>query len=219
MHALFFEPPLYQNAPGNILAEIYKDRIYAPFTEGKNDLIILDVGANIGWTSYYFSQFAKQVYSLEPSTEHFNVFTQMLEYNQIKNVKPIKKALYIESGTFPLYDPGSKYNNKTMRSLHQAMANPEVAPEQVQTITLDQLFKDEGIEHVDLMKLDVEGSESEILSHSSFAEVAPKIDTILIELHSWSGRHPNQVKEALKNNGFEVETMPSDAEILVAKRK
>lgn len=91
--------------------------------------------------------------------------------------------------------------------------------EVVAAVTLEDLFEEKKIDHVDFMKLDIEGSEAEVLASESFRNVAPKIDTILMELHSWTGRHPNQVKEALKNAGFTVSTVPNDAEILVAKRK
>lgn len=215
MHALFFEPPLETNFLGHIVAEVYKDGIYESLLRGRNGLTILDIGANIGVTSYYFSQFAKQVYSLEPSLEHFTIFTQMLQFNKIDNVKPIKKALWIENKKMPF---GGPINNKTMRSLHMATWEGGQPQEKVDAVTLDTLFEDEKIEHVDLMKLDVEGSEAEILAGEGFKKVSPKIDTILLETHSWSGRHPNQIVEALKNNGFIVEQVPNDASILIARK-
>ena len=98
------------------MAEVFRDGIYEPLLRGKQDLTILDIGANIGITAYYFSQFAKQVYSLEPSLEHFDTFTTMLKYNKITNVIPINKAMYIKPGQLPLYHPQNE--NKTMYSLH-----------------------------------------------------------------------------------------------------
>lgn len=221
-HAIFFEPPITSNFLGHQFAEIYKDRVYSQFIEGKNLKTCLEVGANIGVVSYYFSQHFKEVYSLEPSLEHFEVLTKMIEYNKLDNVHPINKALFIKSGKYPLFHPldaEGVENNKTMYSLHQGVANPQNAKsEEVDCVTLPQLFADHGIEHVDFMKTDIEGSETELFSSDSFREVADKIDTIVVETHAWSGRHPNQILEAFKSNNFTVEQIPNDATLLVARR-
>lgn len=197
------------------MAEVYKDRVYAPLLEGKKDLTIIDVGANLGLTSYYFSQFAKQVYSLEPSLEHFDVMTTMLKYNKITNVMPINKALYFKEGVF---DFGGPDGNGTMRSLHSATWQDHKPSETVSATTLPVLFKDFNIEKVDFMKTDIEGSEVELFSSSSFREVADKIDLIVVEVHEWSGRNPNQLLDAFKMNNFTVESIPNDATLLVASR-
>lgn len=215
MNAIFFQEPIEKNFIGHIMAEVYKDRIYAPFLEGKKDLTIIDIGANIGITSYYFSQFAKQVYAIEPSLEHFDVLTTMLKYNKITNVLPINKALYIKEGQF---DFGGPDNNATMRSLHSATWQDGKPKETVTATTLPILFKDFNIEHVDFMKADIEGSEVEVFSSSSFKEVAEKIDMMIIERHTWSGRHENQIVDALKDNGYEVSQIPNDANLIVAKK-
>ena len=69
-----------------------------------------------------------------------------------------------------------------------------------------------------ILKLDIEGSEVELLSSEGFSIVAPKINIIIGEIHSWNGRNPNQIKDALKTNGFNLETVPNDANIFVAKK-
>jgi len=97
------------------------------------------------------------------------------------------------------------------------MAISNGTSEEVEAITIDELFKQEKIEHCDLLKLDVEGSEIEILSSEGFKYVAPKIDTLITERHNWSGRNPNQLNEALKNAGFNITQLQTQADIVVAK--
>jgi|SRR3989304_307962 len=214
MNGFFWEGKAEDNYLGHILAEIYREKVYAPFLEGKKDLTILDIGGNIGLTTYYFSQFASRVITLEPSKDHFACILKMLDFNQIKNVTPLNMALYMTDGEFEL----GHNQNKTMYSLHLAIKDQNIPSEMVPAVTLTTLFKDQGIDHVDFMKLDVEGSEYEILGHSTFAEVAPKIDSMLIEAHSWAGRHPNQLKESLKNRGFTVEQVQNDASLFYAHK-
>lgn len=216
VHGFFFVPPLIDNYWGHIFEELYKSRIYDRFLPLRREkTVALDIGANVGLVSYYLSLHFEKVISLEPSIEHFNLLQKMLEFNQITNVKPIQKALYIEEGQFPFFHN----QNKTMYSLHMAVQDQKLLTEIVSAITLDKLFEQEKIDHVNLMKIDVEGSEVEILSSLGFKNVAEKIDTILVERHQWSGRHPNQLNEALKNAGFNIETIPNSADLVVAKRK
>lgn len=215
MHAIFFEPPIENNYLGHQFAEIYKEKIYAPFIEGKNLKTCVEVGANVGVVSYYFAQHFKEVYSLEPSGEHFNVLLHMIEYNKLDNIKPINKAIYMKPGKFPFYHN----QNKTMYSLHQAIADPSLPSEEVEAITFQQLLADFSIEHIDFMKVDVEGSEVELFCSTPFKEVAPKIDTVITEIHAWNGRNPQQLIDGFKDAGFtKVETVASDASILVATK-
>lgn len=200
---------------GHQFEEIFKARIYAPYLENVKDPVVLDFGGNIGLFSLYASKYAKQVITLEPSKEHYETILEMLKFNGIGNVKVLNKAIYIENKEFPFYHN----KNKTMYSLHQGVNDGSSEPEATEAITLDKLFEDENIEHVNLMKLDIEGTEIEVLSSPGFKKVADKIDVIVTERHSWAGRHPHQMDEALKNAGFEVKTVPNDADLVVAVRK
>src|SRR3990167_261158 len=210
IHGFFFVPPIENNYIGHQFAEIYRDRIYAPFVEGKTDMTILDIGANIGATAYYFSRYAKTVYAVEPSLEQFDILARMIAFNKIKNIVPVNKAIYIKNGTFPLFHN----KNKTMYSLHQNVNDNSSPSEDVETITIQGLMDTNKIDEVDLMKFDVEGSEVEILSSTSFKEVASRIKTIITERHAWSGRHENQLIDALKDVGYQVNQIPTSADVL-----
>lgn len=214
MQGVFWNGELKDAYWGHIISEIYKEKVYDKYFDGKSGLVVVDIGANVGLTSYYFSQYASKVISLEPAKEHFECIQEMIKYNKITNIIPINKAIYINDGEFDLFHN----ENRTMYSLHMAVDDRKEAPEKVQAITLKTLFEEQKLEHVDFVKLDVEGSEQEILGHVTFGEVADKIGAMLIENHNWNGRHPNQLKEALRNRGFKVEQMPADANLLFASK-
>ena len=199
------------------MAEIYKDKVYdAYIPQKKEGTLAIDIGANLGLVTYFLSQRFEKVISVEPSTEHFDLLSKMCLMNELDNVLLVKRAIFIKNGNFAFGGPD---NNKTMRSLHMATWQDQKPLETVQAITMDQLFEENKIEHCDLLKLDIEGSEVEVFSSGGFAKVAPKIDTIVAETHAWNGRHPNQIKDALKNNGFEVKKIENDASLFVAVRK
>jgi len=213
--AVFFSGSIEQNALGHIFAEIYKDRVYAPFIEGRKDLTILDVGAHVGIFSIYAHPFAKKIYSIEPSTEHFMALQQNIIVNELTKVEAIQTAIGNENKKIEFFN---NPNNKTMNSIRPASWQEGWGKEEVNMITLKKLFEDNKIKHVDVMKIDVEGMEYEILGGTAFSEISKKIDLIAGEIHTWVGRHPHQVIDSLQNNGYEVSQMPADANIFVARR-
>ena len=214
MQAIFFND--FKNAyiPEQ-LKEMYRDRIYAQFLDGKKDLTILDVGGNIGIFSFYASEFAKQIYILEPAKQHQEVIETMLKYNKLDNkVTLVKKALSDKDGTTTFYHN----ENVTMFSMRPEVNGKPDDAETVETVTLDTLFTQYKIDHVDFMKRDVEGSEIDIVNSKGFEKVASKIDGMVIELHSWSGRNPSQLTTTLMDLGFEVFPIPNEAMLFGARR-
>ena len=214
-HALFFNPPITDYFFGHQTSEIWRDNIYAPYLpKEKKGSVCVDIGGNIGVTAYYFSQFFERVIVCEPALEHFEVLTHMINYNHLDNVEPHKLAIHLKDEVLPL----SHNKNKTMYSLHTSVDDGSSAPEVVKVIPIDTLFEDNKIEHCNLLKVDIEGSETELFSGPGFKKIAPLVDTIVTERHAWNGRNPNQLDEALKMNGFKVSGVPSSADIVVATR-
>lgn len=201
-----------------IYKEIYLEGIYIDILNGKKDLVIMDVGANIGCTTQYFRDYAKKVYSIEPSTEHFAALSKNKEFNKWDNVVVSNVALSDNDGEQYL---SLNDQNHTMHSLmpregdENAKRAGWTTGEKVKTQTLATYMKENGIDEIDFMKLDCEGVEDEILRHPSFKEVAPKIKAILIELH-----HPTfpQLVEYLQSLGYSARRYPSSAVIVLLTR-
>lgn len=180
-----------------ILKEIYIDRIYAPFLDGKKDLIIADFGGNVGLTSYYFKDFAKQVYCVEPSKRHLEVIEKMIDFNGITNIKVCPYAISNGNGKEKFYHP----DNVTMYSMENVMGAKDF--EEVETVTPLEFIKREGITHIDLLKLDVEGVESKVICSPEFKEIIPLIDLIVGEWHSWDSQSELQFANTFKDLGFD----------------
>lgn len=223
INGLFFVPPIESNAWGHIFEEVYKTGLFESFTPRKKEgSVVIDCGANLGITSYYFSSRFETVYAIEPAKEHFDVLSYMIDYNELTNVKPFQFAISIKDGQDKFYH----YSNRTMHSLYGNLATSSSATgglkktgeEDVTLKRLDTFIQEQNITHVDLLKLDIEGVEFEILGSDSFGNVADKIDTIVCELHTYSGRNPHQILDALKVRGFKVERILNDAMLIVARK-
>lgn len=212
LHGFFFEPPIDKYFLGYQFNEIYRENVYAPFFKDKRNLTVIDVGANIGITTYYFARHAKIVHAIEPSMEHFKVLKYMIDFNKLENVELHKLAIWIKNKTGKLYH---NFENKTMYSLHMAVQDNLTLPEDVKITTLDKFYEDNKITHCDFLKLDVEGSEFEILGGEGFRKIAPITDTVFLEWHKWAERNPSQIIQSLENNGFKAIKPESSPDLLV----
>ncbi len=173
----------------------------------------MDVGANIGLTSYYFSQYAKTVYALEPSKQHLKAFLKMKQFNGLDNVDIVPCALSTEDGKTKFFHN----TNNTMFSLSNVV-NGEGESEEVKTITLETLLKEKNIAEVDLMKLDVEGFESKLLTHDSFRSGLSKIKLIIGEWHQWTDMNPHQFKACFEDLRFSFKWLNrTEASIFIAE--
>ena len=212
---LFFRD-INQDYVADILHEIYIDKIYTQFLEGKENLVIMDCGANQGLFTLYASQFAKKVYSVEPSKEHVEVIKEMVRYNDIGDkVEIIQKAISHEDKEVILHHN----KNTTMYSLKENVADKSLGTEKVEGVRLDTLFERYKIKHVDFLKMDVEGVEVEIIGGKGFENVADKIDAIVVEWHTWSSRSPAQVFTTLNDYGFKMKRIPSKATLFGGDKK
>ena len=198
-----------------ILKELYRDRVYDPFLKGKKDLTIIDAGANIGLFTFYAYDKAKRIYAIEPSAEHFETLVTMCMFNNFQNVVPIQAALANENGEKTFYHSP----NTTMYSLKDVVHQQGQEVETVNCVNFPSLFKEHKIDHVDFLKLDIEGSEDEVFGGESFTKVAKKIDTIVGEWHTWSNISQQMLKTTLMDHGFTFDWLnKTEASVFVAKR-
>lgn len=215
MNGIFFNN-FEQSYIPEILTEMYRQRVYAPFLHGKKDLTILDIGANIGLFSFYASQYAKRIYAIEPAQEHVDVANHMIKFNKLDEIVTVhRNAIAHENKEMTLHHN----QNVTMFSLKEAVADKSLDSEKVEAVTLLKFLDDSKIEHVDFMKLDIEGAEMEVVSGTEFQEASKRIDSLVVEYHQWSGRNPSQLVTALSDYGYEVKNIPADAMLFGAVRK
>jgi FkbM family methyltransferase len=183
------------------MAGSYKDF----FNDYHKDMIVLDFGANCGLTAHYFKEYAKKVYSVEPCPKQFEALKQNKEYNHWDNVEIFNMALAANNGQATFY---TNRSNMTAGSLENPYYNALKGGYkydngiQVRTITIDSFFKENNIDNVDFMKMDIEGQEIEIIQSEGFKEVVPKIQNALIEFHT------QDLSEYVRLMGFNMKRLP-----------
>src|SRR3990167_9633014 len=95
-----------------IYKEIYFEGVYIDVLNQKKDMIIVDVGANIGVTVQHFRNYAKKLYAIEPSPEHFAALKKNKEFNNWNNVVLCNYALADRNGEMEFAQaPGNRTTN------------------------------------------------------------------------------------------------------------
>lgn len=180
-----------------ILEEVYIKQVYKPYVLGRKDLVVVDIGANIGLTAQYFSDYAKRVIAVEPSKQHQETIETLITFNDIKNIEIAPYAISGENGEMKFYHP----ENVTMFSMENVMGATDY--EMVKTITMDKFMDLYKLEYIDILKLDCEGSESRVICSEGFKKVAPKIKAILGEWHSWDSQSKDGFMNSMRDLGYE----------------
>lgn len=157
--------------------------------------VIIDAGANIGLASIYFAnKFPNaKIISIEPEKNNFEMLKRNVKsYN---NIIPLYSALWHKNENIELIDAGLGTDgfmtmnkngiNDVYRELPRHVPNKFFVNKsyQVPGKTVDKIIEDFGLESVDILKVDIEGSEKEVFENSSLW--IEKINSIVIELHDF----------------------------------
>lgn len=121
---------------------------------------VLDIGANVGYYTILASKLVGpkgKVYAFEPDPDNLVLLNKNLELNGCKNVVVSPFALSDENGKDFLVKDSVNPGESTL-SLRKKGKRIEI-----QKITLDAFLENEGIEEIDVAKIDVEGAEIGVL--------------------------------------------------------
>lgn len=199
LKGFFFHEPFEDGHWPEILDELYIKKVYQRFLpNNKENTICVSLGANVGLVTYYMAKYFSKVYAVEPASQHLEALTANVKQNNLSNVIVVPLALSNKNGTTRFYHN----DNQTMFSM-ESMVNKKDDYEEVKTIAMDSLFEKYKIDHVDLMKLDCEGSESLIIASEGFKKVAPKIKVIAGEYHDWTSMSKPNFQRCLEDQGYQ----------------
>ena len=189
-----------------LIWEIWKSRAYEDTRCPINPQdTVVDIGAHIGVFSVWAAQKANLgiVYAYEASQANFKLLKENKGLNHSQNLQVKNLAIFDKPGKFDFYLPGG---NGALGSLFQ---DQHGVKETVTAITLEKLFDDHGLDHVDYLKLDVEGAEYPILLNCP-AEILSRIKHLILEYHELEGAPWRQqdLERHLLSHGFQVFQLP-----------
>ena len=143
--------------------------------------VILDVGANLGESieSLLLSYPSAQIYCFEPSIESFSILKK--KYHNHKSIKLYCQALGIDRCKSWFNDNEFPYMSSFLEL--GAFGYGNIINKRLLHIrSVDSLFIDEKLNHIDILKIDVQGSELDVLRGCSNLLSQNKISLIHVEL-------------------------------------
>lgn len=136
------------------------------------DLVIVDVGCNIGAFSLAMYDKCREIYAVDIAGDNINNLEKTIGDNGLHKIKPYCCAIAGKSGIRGIIKHGNGGGGSW--GLGESSNN-------IQAYSLLDFLNERGIKVVDILKLDVEGSEYEILNAEDFP--TDRVKTIIGEYH------------------------------------
>ncbi len=179
----------------NFLQQIRGHTIFAD--KFNSETIVVDGGAHLGeFSESLRRKYGCKTYLVEANGELAN----KLKNDGVSNIH--YAALSAQDGTVSFItranpEAGGIFASEDDNSLERV---------EVEAISLPTLLKRNGLEHIDLLKLDIEGAEFDLLKETS-ADLLKNIGQITVEFHDFLTIFKNQglyegVRDRLINLGF-----------------
>lgn len=137
---------------------------------------IIDAGAYTGLSSlYYFSKYPNaKIYAIEPEDSNFEILTKHTE--KLPNITRIKAGLWHKNSHLRIIDTNAgKWGFQVKEVKTSENYN-------VKAITVGALLKMSGFARIDILKIDIEGSEKELFSMNCNSWI-DRVNIVVIELH------------------------------------
>ena len=183
-------------------------------TEGDT---FVDVGANFGTFSLLASRLVGKngrVIALEPQPRLVNLLRESIELSGARNCTVLEGACGFAAGDADLYVPGDDSGRAGFFKSFSARRDHALV--HVKRLRLDDLLPTLPLSGRTVLKVDVEGSEVDVLNGAREL-IAARRPALIIELNPWSaaaaGTSPAAVIDAIEAMGYEslatVESFPA----------
>lgn len=175
---------LFYVNPENLTGFDLEDDLERIITEAQP--VIFDVGANEGQTILMLRRVfpSPRILSFEPSPR---VFAALAKQSFCSTVRLFNAGLGSVPGSLAFHE----FERSDLSSFHELSGSnanpfrdfPKIGTVEVVVDTVDQVVKREGIERLDLLKVDTQGHDLEVLRGARECLAAGKIRLVLVEMN------------------------------------
>ncbi|MDQ6608517.1 MAG: FkbM family methyltransferase [Bacteroidota bacterium] len=182
----------------NVFIQVFSRHEYdlELFNEPKT---IIDCGANVGMTSVYFAKRFPNatIIAIEPEKSNFQMLLKNTE--RYKNIQCLNYGLWSKTTNLEVIDRGEGSWAFIVKEIEHENVDS------IKAISIDEVMRRFKIENIDILKIDIEGSEIEVFGESSKTWL-PKVKTLVLELHDRMRKGCTQALfAALQNQEYSIE--------------
>lgn len=161
---------------------------------------VIDIGAHIGTFSFGAESLGAQVLSVDASRKNVELMRQSIARNQVLNLSVLHAAVGEYTDIVRFVEAGA-WGFVSMSADQDHILVPQ--------ITVERLINSAGWEKVDLIKIDVEGSEVGVLKGMKKILMQPEAPVIICEsnrpvMHQVAQTTPKDIRRILIQNGYSI---------------
>lgn len=193
----------------DIFYEVFWKKVYAvPDLQTSTVCTVVDLGANVGLASLFFSQMfpGANIYSVEPDPDNFSCLKANLQQEiSSGRLLPLQAGITAEDGYAFIAKKEKAYNTNISTTDNSGVA--------VRILCMNTLIRELQLNRIDLLKIDIEGWEDPLLAtDTGWLQI---VHHIIMECHSPDIRQ--RCESALHAHGFITGT--TEHQLLRAWRK
>lgn len=172
--------------------------------------VFFDVGANIGSISLPVAKLTgATIYAFEPSHFVFNFLKENVQQNSISSIVVNEVAVHsTHNRKLNFFATDQKYGGSSLLPVYNQDSY------EVHSVSLDEYCKERNIHKIDVLKIDVQGHESEVLKGCQSLLKEKKIRAIIFEMESWAekmaGYAEGASQQLLMENGYDIFTLKNE---------
>ena len=144
----------------------------------ENVKVIIDLGANIGLSAIYFIDRYPhaQIIAVEPEKANYDLMARNVD--DLPGIHCMHNAVWNAHKSLGVFDSGSgEYG-------YQVKEESTEEKSVIQSVTINDIIEKYQLQKIDLLKIDIEGSEKELFS-DNYSTWLHKVGCIVIEVHDW----------------------------------
>ena len=165
------------------------------FSFKKDKIHIIDAGANCGYATVYFKSLYpnSDIVCIEP--ENSNILFLKKNIQSLGRVKVFSKGLWTHKTRLKIKDTNAKKYSFQVKEDDKG---------DIEAISLDNILSYTQWDNIDLLKIDIEGSEKKIFSDKD-ANWISKTNYIVVEAHDkYISGSEKTIKQFAKQNSFHI---------------
>ena len=164
----------------DVFEQIFIDREYSCLDNLSNVDLVIDCGANVGYSAVYFlNRFPEcKVICIEPDPSNFEILEQNLAPYKDR-AEPIRSGIWSHNAGLKILE--EPYGDGREWTVQVRECKSGETPE-MQAVDIGTLLKESGQDKISILKMDVEGAEAVVFAEN-YESWLSCVDNMVIELH------------------------------------
>ena len=202
--------------PFNYTKEILAEWDSQPFKDlvTQKDKVIIDCGANVGLFAIHVLPYVQKIVCVEPTPGHMAIQKTLLK--SAASMMFLQTKIIHEEAALNSYTGKAKFRTEPINTTMNTLVDRPDSYE-VDCITLADLCAKHQLTKVDLVKVDIEGSETQAITVETVADVSSIVNKFLLETHPRTREVQDYFIGIFKEAGYQAEYVDFNGSVIAYK--